>query len=250
MLWRTIASTDTPRLREIHIGSNSTTSYSFTNCPVFALSDLESLEEVQIGQGCFVFSNVLSLRHLPALKRLSIEKDSFFYISKLVLLGNPMEWAVMRRTPITRTVYHSSLEFAASVNQTDWQWNSTLHCLFESQNGDRAKIGKRAYTGIEPVTSRTLSENHTTRPAGRCFSFQFILHHRHTEPMISKRCYHERTIHSLLYFTCGNTPILRCFSQIILWSERVWLFVLSVDFGSESTCGIEGNQESVLQGEN
>ena len=25
---------------------------------------------------------------------------------------------------------------------------------------------KRAYTGIEPVTSRTLSENHTTRPAG------------------------------------------------------------------------------------
>ena len=28
------------------------------------------------------------------------------------------------------------------------------------------KIGKRAYTGIEPVTSRTLSENHTTRPAG------------------------------------------------------------------------------------
>ena len=23
-----------------------------------------------------------------------------------------------------------------------------------------------AYTGIEPVTSRTLSENHTTRPAG------------------------------------------------------------------------------------
>ena len=112
------------------------------------------------------------------------------------------------------------------------------------------KRRKRAYTGIEPVTSRTLSENHTTRPAGRCFSFQFILHHRHTEPMISKRCYHERTIHSLLYFTCGNTPILRCFSQIILWSERVWLFVLSVDFGSESTCGIEGNQESVLQGEN
>ena len=32
------------------------------------------------------------------------------------------------------------------------------------------KIGKRAYTGIEPVTSRTLSENHTTRPAGLCFS--------------------------------------------------------------------------------
>ena len=28
------------------------------------------------------------------------------------------------------------------------------------------KGGKRAYTGIEPVTSRTLSENHTTRPAG------------------------------------------------------------------------------------
>ena len=112
------------------------------------------------------------------------------------------------------------------------------------------KRGKRAYTGIEPVTSRTLSENHTTRPAGRCLSFQFILHHRHTEPMISKRCYHERTIHSLLYFTCGNTPILCCFSQIVLWSERVWLFVLSVDFGSESTCGIEGNQESVLQGEN
>ena len=28
------------------------------------------------------------------------------------------------------------------------------------------KRGKRAYTGIEPVTSRTLSENHTTRPAG------------------------------------------------------------------------------------
>ena len=27
---------------------------------------------------------------------------------------------------------------------------------------------KRAYTGIEPVTSRTLSENHTTRPAGHC----------------------------------------------------------------------------------
>ena len=25
---------------------------------------------------------------------------------------------------------------------------------------------RRAYTGIEPVTSRTLSENHTTRPAG------------------------------------------------------------------------------------
>ena len=28
------------------------------------------------------------------------------------------------------------------------------------------KVEKRAYTGIEPVTSRTLSENHTTRPAG------------------------------------------------------------------------------------
>ena len=27
-------------------------------------------------------------------------------------------------------------------------------------------LRKRAYTGIEPVTSRTLSENHTTRPAG------------------------------------------------------------------------------------
>ena len=26
---------------------------------------------------------------------------------------------------------------------------------------------RRAYTGIEPVTSRTLSENHTTRPAGQ-----------------------------------------------------------------------------------
>ena len=28
------------------------------------------------------------------------------------------------------------------------------------------KTKRRAYTGIEPVTSRTLSENHTTRPAG------------------------------------------------------------------------------------
>ena len=28
------------------------------------------------------------------------------------------------------------------------------------------KKKRRAYTGIEPVTSRTLSENHTTRPAG------------------------------------------------------------------------------------
>ena len=34
----------------------------------------------------------------------------------------------------------------------------------------KEKEEKWAYTGIEPVTSRTLSENHTTRPAGLAFT--------------------------------------------------------------------------------
>ena len=37
---------------------------------------------------------------------------------------------IRRRAPTTRAVYHSSFEFAASVNQTDWQWHFNLSCLF------------------------------------------------------------------------------------------------------------------------
>ena len=37
---------------------------------------------------------------------------------------------------------------------------------FKSIQKSKKEKVKRAYTGIEPVTSRTLSENHTTRPAG------------------------------------------------------------------------------------
>lgn len=84
---RGVLKPDTPNLREIHIGSSAETSFNFANCPAFVLTGLESLEEVEIGQGCFVFANVLSLQSLPRLKTLCVEKDSFFYMQKLVLTG-------------------------------------------------------------------------------------------------------------------------------------------------------------------
>ena len=44
---------------------------------------------------------------------------------------------------------------------------------------------RRAYTGIEPVTSRTLSENHTTRPAGLNLKSQtFPTHALHSHSSI------------------------------------------------------------------
>ena len=75
---------------------------------------------------------------------------------------------------------------------------------------------KRAYTGIEPVTSRTLSENHTTRPAGRYFDLTSTAHEMQTALLLSKRCCYERTIFSIFSSTAGSTPILRCFCEIVL----------------------------------
>ena len=117
---RGVLKSETPNLREIHIGSSAETSFNFANCPAFVLTGLESLEEVEIGQGCFVFANVLSLQSLPRLKTLCVEKDSFFYMQKLVLMGKDIyTFEVMCRRSSTRALYNSSHEFAAPVNQTD-----------------------------------------------------------------------------------------------------------------------------------
>ena len=58
------------------------------------------------------------------------------------------------------------------INQ--WYDLGDYRCLLQNDGLEESMLflqkreqkKRRAYTGIEPVTSRTLSENHTTRPAG------------------------------------------------------------------------------------
>ena len=50
---------------------------------------------------------------------------------------------------------------------------------------------RRAYTGIEPVTSRTLSENHTTRPAGLQFPFSLSPFHKDIHQTMIDRLFFE-----------------------------------------------------------